>query len=439
MAKWSFGVLYLLSLVVPAIAWKLNHGTFADLDAASLKLVWCRLAGLWAVIVILWQFLFISRAKWLEQTFGLDRLTRFHHFNGFLAVVCLLMHGSLATLGHAGKADLTTWEQAVDFWKVWNFLPAAMIGQGLFFLVVISSLGFIRKRFSYETWHWSHFLGYLAMGLAFGHQITKGKDFVTHDNLRHLWTGFQFLVVATLLWGRTFLPIFRYFRYSFRVERVVRETDDVTSVYIKAERLAGLAPRGGQFVLVRFVAKGFWSEAHPFSLSQPPHGDTLRLTIKKLGDFTARIPELSPGTRVMIDGPHGIFTAERARGKKILLIAGGIGITPLRSILEDLLSKDCQVTLLYTNRQEKGIVLRGELESYTANPNFRLIHILSNDEAWQGEKGILDEEKIKRLVSDVFDREVFLCGPPPMMAGVRRILVNLGVPSHNIYDERFAL
>jgi len=439
MARWTFAALYAASLVVPAIIWNNNHTALTGLDSAGLKQAWCRLAGLWAVIVVLWQLLFVSRARKMEQTFGFDRLTRFHHYNGFFAVLLLLLHGSLAIMGHAAKADLTNMEQITDFWKIWKYMQAAMSGQALFLMVTLFSIGIVRRRISYETWHWNHLAGYLALALAFGHQIFHGRDLVDNAGQRYAWIAIQLAAVAILIWGRAVLPVLRSFRHRFRVEKLVKESDDITSVYIAAEGLGSLAPRGGQFVMVRFLAAGFWSQSHPFPLSMPPRNNTLRLTIKSLGDFTARIPNLVPGTRVMIDGPHGIFTARRATGQKVLLIAGGIGITPLRAIVEDLLADKRQVTLLYSARNEKGLALRQELESLTANPDFRLVLILSHDETWAGEKGKLDEEKIARLVSNVAEHEVFLCGPPPMMAATRKTLEKLGVHPGKIFTEEFAL
>ena len=150
------------------------------------------------------------------------------------------------------------------------------------------------------------------------------------------------------------------------MDRVVRETDDVVSVYIRGRNLSCFRFAGGQFMILRFLAKGFWWQAHPFSLSCPPNGDYLRVSIKNSGDFTAKVPNLQPGTRVLIDGPHGIFTSRRSAKNKVLLIAGGIGITPLRSMANDLAVGGKNVVLLYGNRRHKDVVFQSEFDPLAA-------------------------------------------------------------------------
>jgi ferredoxin-NADP reductase len=161
--------------------------------------------------------------------------------------------------------------------------------------------------------------------------------------------------------------------------------------------------------------------------------------MKAVGDFTTALPPaLRPGTRVLIDGPYGVFTAERLHKEKVLFIAGGIGITPIRSIMESLENSQKDMMLLYGNRSETDIVFGSELGAIVAKAGAKMIHILSNDPAYAGEKGIVDLEKIKRLVPDIMDRDVYVCGPPPMMNGVLATLANLGLPRSQVHFEKFA-
>ena len=439
MAGWLTAALYGLSLFIPVLAWRESHPALTGLDRVALAFALGRLCGLIGAVCLVWQILFITRVKVLEQRFGLDHLTRYHHLNAFVAVLCLLAHGPLVTWAHADNAMATLSEQVLDFWKTWKGLQGAMIGQLLLVLLTFFAWRPLRDFFSYEWWYRGHLLGYLGVGLAFAHQMGQGKDLVDGPKwFLAWWYLFHGLVLIGLLGRRFLMPLYRFWRHRFTVDRLVAEAGDATSIYISGRDLAAFPARGGQFVRVRFLATGFWSEAHPFSLSAPPDGCHLRLTIKRLGDFTRRLPDLPPGTRVLIDGPHGIFTATRAFGPKVLLIAGGIGITPIRAIFEDLLAAGKDVLLLYANRNEQGIHLRAELETVAGN-KARIIHILSDDKGWPGEKGYLDEGKIKALVPDLVEREVFQCGPPPMMEKVRRTLARLGVPERHIYDERFSL
>ncbi|NLI79752.1 MAG: ferredoxin reductase family protein [Candidatus Riflebacteria bacterium] len=439
MAGWWTALAYAVSLGIPVWVWREIHPVLTGLDSTAQAFAWGRLCGLVGAVCLVWQILFISRVKLVEGRFGLDRLTRWHHLNAFVAVLCLLVHAPLVTWANAQNALASYSEQLLDFWRTWDDLPGAMIGLSLLVLVTLAAWRPLRGLLSYEWWYRGHLLGYLAVLLAFGHQVEKGKDFV--DGPRWflvLWYLGHGLVLAGLLGRRFLVPLYRFWKHRFSVDKLVPEAGDATSVYLTGRDLASFPARGGQFVRVRFLAPGFWWEAHPFSLSAPPDGRSLRLTVKRLGDFTRRLPDLPPGTPVLIDGPHGIFTAARATGSKVLLIAGGIGITPIRSILEDLLTAGKDVVLLYTNRAEKSIHLRAELEAVAAG-RARLVHILSDDPAWAGEKGYLDEARLKALVADLPEREVFQCGPPPMMEKLREILGRLGVPAARVYDERFSL
>ncbi|MFZ2957483.1 MAG: ferric reductase-like transmembrane domain-containing protein [Candidatus Ozemobacteraceae bacterium] len=442
MAKRLTGLVYVLTMLIPAIFWKINHGALGELDRDTLILAIGRLCGLLGSVGLVWQLLLISRAKMLEARFGLDTLTRFHHLNGFMTVVFLVFHGPMVTWGHASQAMVSCSEQLTDFLKNWNDLPQASIGQIFLFIVFFLSIGFARRRLSYETWYRMHLLGYLGIILAFGHQLEQGKEFVDHPAMTNYWYAFYGIAFLLLIGRRFFMPLLFFIRHRFEVEKTVAEAGDAVSVYIRGNELAAFPARGGQFLRVRFLAPGFIGEAHPFSLSAPPNKDALRLTIKQSGDFTKKIPRLLPGTRVLIDGPHGIFTADRVRGTKVLLIAGGIGITPIHAILDDLLHAGKDLVLLFCNRNEKGITLRAELDAVLASvpgAHARIVHILSDDPTWTGEKGHLDQERLRRLVTDAAEREVFLCGPPPMMEKLRITLTSIGVPLSAIYDERFSL
>ncbi len=197
----------------------------------------------------------------------------------------------------------------------------------------------------------------------------------------------------------------------------------------------------GQFMIVRFWAPGFKLEAHPFSMSCFPDGKKIRLSIKALGDFTKKIPRLKSGTPVYIDGPHGVFTADNVQAKKVLLIAGGIGITPIRSLAEDFLCRKKDVIIIYGNRNQSLMVFAKELDELVDKSEglLKVYPVMSMDPEWRGEKGNIDLERIKRLVSDVSEREIFLCGPPPMMKMIKTALLKMKVKISKIHYERFAL
>lgn len=438
MQRWIAVALYIASFSITALFWKGHHEALAGLDRSDLELAIGQLCGLSGTVALAWQLLFISRIKLLESRFGLDRLTGVHHWNAVVAVVCILAHAPLVTRGIASASTVTPSEQLIDFWYTWTGLKGAIIGALALIALAVLSIGPLRRRVRYERWYLPHTLAYLAIAVVFSHQITKGEEFVDHPSATAVWEALAAAVAASFAFSRFGVPIMRLWRHGFVVDRVVAECSDVTSVYICGRRLDTLPARGGQFVRVRFLAGDFWTEAHPFSLSLAPDGKILRLTIKASGDFTRRIPALPIGTRVLIDGPHGVFTAARATRPKVLLIAGGIGITPIRAILDDLLREGRDIVLLYTNRTRASTALRDELEKACAG-RVRLEQIASDMPASDGGTGRLDAARIRSLVPDFLERDVFLCGPPQMMDSIRSILRLEGVPPSAIIDERFAL
>jgi NAD(P)H-flavin reductase len=164
----------------------------------------------------------------------------------------------------------------------------------------------------------------------------------------------------------------RFFKHQFYIDKVVQETPDVYSVYIKGKNIEQFTYEAGQFANYTFLQKGMYF-THPFSFSTAPNAEYIRISVRGVGDFTRRIPELRPGTKVVIDGPLGIFTERSSARDKYLFIAGGIGITPLRSLAEDLSKRGKDITLLYGNRTADNIPLKAELEAMP----IKISHILS--------------------------------------------------------------
>ena len=397
-----------------------------------------RLAGLLAACAVLAQLVLVSRAAWLEPVFGLDRLARVHHFVGAAVPLGLLSHPVLVTLAHARKDEVPLLEQ---FGKIlgWEDTAAAAAGMACILTAAALSLPPLRRRLSYERWHAFHLLGYLGLGLALGHQLALGGDIADNPWFGRLWVGLLAFAAANVLGYRFARPLWLSLHHRFAVERVVRETDDVVSVWITGRRLSALRAQPGQFMILRFWAPGLRWQAHPFSLSRPPDGQSLRVSIKRLGDFTAAVQGLSAGVPVIVDGPHGAFTGARARQGKVLLVAGGIGITPLRALAEGFQAAGRDCVLLYGNRARQDAVFVDELAALAGRGGLRVHHVLSAEPDWAGEKGLVDAERIRRLVPDCVERDAFLCGPPPMLRGVLAALRGLGVPEAQLHYELFSL
>ncbi len=214
------------------------------------------------------------------------------------------------------------------------------------------------------------------------------------------------------------------------------------SVYISGRDLNKFKRQSGQFMILRFLQNGFWWQAHPFSLSWGASNSELRITAKNLGDFTASMPNLKVRTKVLIDGPHGVFTSDKITKDKVLMIAGGIGITPLRSLAEELVGK-VDLTLIYSAKTRNEAVLLDELkllsQNNTSTKSFRLIEIYSNEQIQGAEFGMLNKDKLAELVADLSERDVFLCGPPRMMDAMKLAVMEIGLPRKQFHWEKFSL
>ena len=404
-------------------------------------LAYGRLHGLLLAFLILLQILIISRAKLIERSFGHDRLTHAHGVLGFSIILLLILHPVLLVIGQSIQTESTYYEQFIDYCKNWEDVLQAVIGFCIICSVIIVSFLVTIKRIKYETWYYMHLSLYIAVLLSFGHQLAVGEDFNSNQIFTYYWYFIYAFVFTNLIFYRFLKPIFLLHKHRFRVVEIVRETNDVTSIYIDGLQMNSLHAKAGQFIFLRFLAKGFIWEKHPFSISGLSENGRIRVSIKALGNFTKRIPDLAIGTYILIDGPYGIFTSRNCTSSNVLMIAGGIGITPIRSLIEEMVKNFINVVLLYSNRHSNNIVFKNELDKLEKSSlgHLKIIHVISDDLDWEGEKGRIDREKLSRLVPDLNKREVYLCGPLPMMKTIRKTLSNLNILRSNIHFEKFSL
>ncbi len=417
--------------------WWISGSLFLQGSASALVALG-RLTGLAAAYLILLQFFTIGRTPWLERTFGLDRLSRFHHKSGQWGFLLLLAHPVLLSFGYAGQLHTGIVAQFLSFLSSDDILQAA-IGLGFFTIVVVTSITLARRHLRYEMWYLVHLIAYVAVFLSFSHQVELGTDLTGSTVFILYWIALYATVFASHIVFRIVWPFILYRRHRFRVERVERETHDVVSIVIGGEQMDRFRIKPGQFMILRFLDRHWW-QAHPFSLSSLPDSKSLRVTIKAVGDFTRRVEKIGEGTGVLIEGPYGIFTDGPDTRPKALLIAGGIGITPVRALFEQLARLGKDVVLLYSNRTERDVALRRELEEIVRECSCaKVIHVLTEQPNFAGEKGRLDEGKIQHLVPDASEREAYVCGPVPMMNALVPALERIGIPAARIHHEKFAL
>lgn len=428
---------WLLNLAMVAIIAALTAGYDS---LTSVVNAFGMLFGLLAVFFALTQFMLMGRIGWIERHFGLDHLASYHRINGYLAIAFILIHPLFITVSYAMRSGLSPLTQAGQLITDYPYVWWALVAEVLFITVVVSSIFIVRKRLKFETWYFVHFMVYAAIVLSAVHPFFISMSFAGNEFpwAKAYWLGLYGFVALNLLIWRFGLPVVNLVRFGWRVDEVVAETPTTTSVYIRGRNLARWHNRPGQFILVRFFQTGLWWQEHPFSLSMIPHGDRLRLTIRAVGDYTAAIRRLKPGTSVLLSGPFGRFTQELAQTDKRLFVAGGVGITPLRSLAEESVTNGQDSVLVYGNKTPDDVPLKSELDAL-GKQGLKLHYVYSEASVKGSAHGFVDAERLLQLVPDIQRRDIYLCGPPPMMASLVHDLLKCGVQPERLHYERFSL
>lgn len=378
-----------------------------------------------AVLVIL-----MARVPLLDRTVGTDRLARWHAAAGRYTVGLTLAHAVLIIEGYAlvGRTDPVT--QGVRVVLHYPDMLKATAGLLLLLVTAVVSARAARRRLSHETWYYLHLLTYAAVFLAFGHQITNGADF----DRPAAWVAWYVLYVgatALIVWFRMLTPLRLSRRHRLRVAGVRRESPDVVSVLVTGERMDELEVRPGQFFRWRFLSPGLWWTASPYSVSAVPDGRSLRITVKAVGGHSAALAALRPGTRIWAEGPYGALTADRSADRPSVLLAAGVGITPLRVLFETL---PVDPVLIHWARRPEDLVLRHEIDTVAARRGARVYYSVSHP---AGYRLPLDAGTLRGLVPDVSRRVCYLCGPPDWTSAAHAALRAAGVPARRIHHESF--
>jgi predicted ferric reductase len=384
------------------------------------------------------EVVLLARLPWLERLVGFDRLTVWHRWNGHACLYLILAHTFLSIWAY----QLLEF-QPISYWGetgrlIWgDVLPGmvtATVGTGLLVLVVVTSVSIARRRLSYELWYAVHVAAYAGIALGWFHQIPTGGDIVHIAAAERYWRSLYLVTLLLIAW-RVSVPLVNAFRHRMRVGTVTVEAPGVVSLTIVGRRLEKLPVRPGQFFIWRFLTRGFWWAPLPFSISAAPDGKSLRITAKALGNHSARLPELQPGTRVVAEGPFGVFTDASRTREKVLLVAGGIGITPVRALLEEM---EGDIVVLYRVVAEQDLVFSHELEQLAAARQLTLHYVIGDHQTREGRE-LLSPKHLTELVPDMEQREVYLCGPNAMINVLHSELRRAGVPRKHLHIERFAL
>ena len=391
--------------------------------------------GLHIALIMMLQLTLVARLPWLDRRIGMDRLTSWHRWIGFTLLWTVVLHATFIVLGYARLGGTPVVKTFLSLAGV----TASLLGicaATIIVLIATLSVRYVRRRLSYEAWHAVHIGLYLAIVLGLVHQALEGTTFKSSPLATLYWWTLWAFVLGSLVTGRIVIPLWRNAYHQFRVAAVVPESDTVVSVHITGRHLDRLPARAGQFFIWRFLGHNRWWQANPFSLSAAPNGRSLRLTAKAVGATSAGLRHVPVGTRVFAEGPYGAFTSQQQTRRYMLLIAGGVGITPIRALLEE---STGAAIVLYRVHSLADAVLLPELQAL-ARDRGALVHLLTGRTgAGSPPNQPFDPRNLRAMVPDITDRDVFVCGPAAMTGAVLRSLRALNVPRTQIHAERFSL
>ncbi len=391
-----------------------------------------RLTGFTGAYLMLIMVVLVARLPWLERAVGQDRLVRWHRQIAPWALILIGVHVVLITLGYAALAKSGALHQLWQFLSSYPDILAAAVAFGLLVMGGVTSIRRARSHLKYETWWIVHLYLYLALALAFAHQIVTGVSFIGHPLTRAVWIAVWAATAGMVIVFRVAQPIVRNLRHQLRVVSVVDEAPGVVSVICSGRQISWLAVSGGQYFQWRFLTRELWWHAHPYSLSALPRAPYVRVTVKGLGDQSRALRHLRPGTRVFVEGPYGTFTRHARTTEQVALIGAGVGITPLRALLEDLPASVDVVVVVRASTVE-DIVHRDEIAELVRHRGGQFHEIVGPRH--QVRVGI---STIRRLVPDIAHRDVYVCGPGGFNELVVSAAARLGVPKGSIHEEKFS-
>jgi len=256
-----------------------------------------------------------------------------------------------------------------------------------------------------------------------------------------LWSLMAAAFIWLLLWVRLLRPL-KMRRRPWTVERVRPERDRTTVLTLRPDGHDGLRFEPGQFAWITVDRSVFSVTSHPFSLcSSAETSGSIEVAIKAAGDFSSSVATVNSGTRVYLDGPHGVFSIDQYEGAGFCLIAGGVGIAPALSMLETLADRgDARPVVLFAgNREWDSIIFRDRIDELTARLDLKVVHVLEDPPpGWTAETGYLNGDILARHLPPGYQRfQFFACGPNPMLDAVEAALVKIGTPADRIHTERF--
>lgn len=399
-------------------------------------------AGFIGYALMALEFALIARIRPAAQPFGQDALQLFHNWMGILALGLLLAHPILLILsGYPANCWLNPFSSCANQHTV----SAAI---SLYALVLLILTAVFRKplRIKYEIWQVAHgLLAIFVLWASLDHILALGR-FSSTPIMRATWLLYGVIVAGLIVWYKILQPIFNWNKRWEVVENKA-ERGDARTLVLKPVGHIGFSFEPGQYAWIKRGRTPLGFGQHPISFSSNGDvepGGKIAFTIKNLGDWSGEVvPNIQPGTHMWVDGPHGVLSADREQGMGYVLIAGGVGITPMYSICQTLAGRgDVRpVLLFYGARDHESSTFREEFDRLQEQMNLQVIYVLEHpQEGWQGEQGYINADILQRYLPEQYRRFVyFICGPEPLMNAMELALPKLGIPPEKVLSERFGM
>lgn len=421
-----------------SVALYLAYGGLADFTSIGRAFVGVGIiAGLTATNAMLLMLLLAARVDVIDRTLGQPRATALHSKLGDWVVIGLGIHGAFLVTGYALGDGLSVIDEFGSLWNGSTDFVLAVLGMGLLLAVVFSSIVAARKKLSYEVWHAIHLLSYVAIGVSIPHMFSMGGLFGANTWQRWYWIGALVLTGAALLVYRVLMPLLSSFDHRVRVSRVTEVGPDTYNIEMTGRNLDDLELRAGQYLHWRFLAPGLWWQQHPFSVSAAPTHDSLRVTVRVLGKGTAALRHVRPGTMVGIEGPYGTFSDEARTKEGVALIGAGVGIAPIRAILEDTGIVPGKATVILRASRPEELYLIDEVAQLCHARGARLITLVGHRAPGRWVPASDPTLQLDHLIPHLAETDVFVCGPSGFTTAVVDEALALGVPATQVHDERF--
>lgn len=417
-----------------------SGGLAAIVDAASAITALGIVTGLIGTDFVLLMLLLAARIPFIDHAVGQDVAMGWHHRLGKPALYFLLAHGVLVTIGYAMSDASNVVAETIALWGTPD-LMLAYAAMALFVVVVVSSIVAVRRKFPYEVWHGIHLLSYAAVLIALPHQLSTGAVLAEGTGQRAFWIALYVAAFGAIAWFRFLMPTIRSLRHGIHVESVETIAPGVVSIHLRGRDLDRLQTAGGQYAIWRFWARGVWWHAHPISFSAVPTRSSARITVRQLGKGSAQLRDLQPGTAVSIEGPYGLFTDRARTSPRVAIVAAGIGITPVRTLLEHSRLTPGEATVLLRSTDDSQRYLWHEVETLATKSQTPVYSMVGRRpeglDTWMSAEALAQGVTLRSVFPELLNSDLYACGPQKWTDLVIRDAKAEGLRDKQIHVERF--